>query len=582
MAQLSAGADGCPNGLVRLDRAHIALLEAGFLSSRPVRLARVGFVVVAVLSAVGCTGLIGALGEGGDGPPPDVPAAWSIPLAPATCAGTRAPGVRLLTNAEVDATLEAVFSAPSPVAAALPPEVTADGYVTNAQREVSSLYVDAVDAQSALYAAAVAASVEAGLGCGASEVEAACVERQVTALGRHLWRRPLTAEEVAGVMQLFQVGREGASRKDGLALALQGLIGAPSFLYRRELGRPDGDHLTLTPDEVAEALAYDFTGAPPDDALRALAASGALSDGAVREAEAQRLLDTPPGRAHLLAFTTQWLQLTSLPEVTRDAQRFPAFSLGLRDAMVEETRRFTEDVLSGPTPTAKTLWSAETTWANDTLAQFYGLAARPGEGFARVDVSGTARRGLLGHAGVLLSHGHADSTSPTKRGVFVLKRALCRVLPPPPPNVQFSLGSPDEPRTTRERYAQHSSDATCAGCHRVIDPPGFALEGFDAIGQARTEEHGFPLDLTGTLYAGTASGPLTGSVDLATRVAQSQEAADCLSQHLTTFTLGVVPGEAEAWLVQQVRHRSLTRGGDAREALRALAASDAYVTRRAP
>lgn len=556
---------------------------------------RFASVVVAavVVSLSSCTGLI----EGGSlpspsGPTPDnplvlppaepPPATWAIPERPESCAATRAPGVRLLTNAEVDATLETVFGAPSPLGAALPPELLVSGYTSNAGREVSALYVDTVDEQSAAYAALVAPGVRAGLACGPSEAETACVERSVAALGASLWRRALAADEVQDLMTVYAAGRAGGTQLDGLTLAVQALVGAPSFFYRRELGVPDGNHLKLAPDELAEALAYDFTGAPPDETLRAKAASGALDTREGREAEVQRLLETPKGKAHLAAFATEWMELMNLPQVTRDPARFPSFSTALRDSMVQETKAFTQSVFYGPTPTAKALWSSTTTYADDRLAQFYGLEARPGAAPAPVDVSATQRRGLLGHAGVLLVHGHVDSTSPVKRGVFVLRRALCQSLPAPPPNVMFSTGSPDEPRTTRERYAQHSSDPSCAGCHRVIDPPGFALEGFDAIGQARTEEHGFPLDLTGQLYAGTASGPMNGSVDLSTRVAESQEAAECLVQQLGTFTLGKVAGADEACVVDQMRHDALSRGGDALAALRALAGSDAYVTRRAP
>jgi hypothetical protein len=490
--------------------------------------------------------------------------------------------VRLLTNAEVDATLLAVFATPSPVGAALPPEALANGYAANALREVNALYVDALDTQSGAYAAAVTAGVASRLACGRSEAEAACVQRNLTTLGRSLWRRALDPTELQDVMAVFQAARSTGTLADGLTLALQALMGAPSFVYRRELGAPEGDHLRLTADELAEAMAYDFTGAPPDDALRTKAASGALDDPTARMVEAQRLMETPAGQAHLATFVTEWMQVKDLPQVTRDPARFPAFTSALRDSMVEETKQFARAVFFGPTPTAKSLWGAETAYVDDRLAAFYGLSARPGSTFAPVDVSATTRRGLLGQAGVLLSHGHVDSTSPVKRGVFVLKRALCQPLPSPPPNVMFSIGSPDEPRTTRERYAQHSSDPSCAGCHHIIDPPGFALEGFDAIGQARTEEHGYPLDLTGELFAGSASGPVDGGVDLAGRIADSQEAADCLVQQLTTFSLGVEAGAAEACVVQQMTHDALSRGGDGLAALRALAGSDAYVTRRAP
>lgn len=530
-----------------------------------------------LLALAGCTGeaslIAGA--EGVD------TTRWVIPALPATCAATRPPGVRLLTNAEVDATLEAAFAVPSPVGGALPGEVAADGYTTNVDREVGSFYVDTLDTQSEALSRAVAPAVGGQLGCQAGEAEEACVTRALGSLGRRLWRRPLESAELDGLVAVFRTARAAGSRDDALALAVQALAGAPSFLYRRELGAPDGAGLTLTADEIAEAMAYDFTGGPPDQALLAAAASGALADPSRREQEAQRLLETPAGRAHLARFTTQWLKTTALPSVTRDTTRFPAYSDPLRDAMVEETRRFAEDVFYGPTPTAKAFWGADYTYANGTLAAFYGLGAQPGAAFQKVDLGPTRRRGFLGQAGVLLSHSHATGTSPVKRGVLVLSRAICRPPPPPPPNVVFMTGTPDDPKTTRERYSQHSVNPACAGCHRSIDPPGFALEGFDAIGADRTEEHGFPVDTTAVLVAaGQADGPVTGSLDLAKHVAESQDAADCLVAQLGSFELGKVAGADDACVLQQMRHRSLTRGGDALEALRALAGSDAYITRK--
>jgi len=528
-----------------------------------------------LLTLAACTGeaplIFGSETDGG----------WLIPDMPSTCAATRPPSVRLLTNAEVDATLEAVFSTPSPIGGALPGEVLADGYSTNVDREVGSFYVDTIDTQSAALSRTVAPVVGAGLACQTGEAEEACVSRALGALGRQLWRRPLEAGELDELMAVFRAARPAGTRDDALAVAVQALVGAPSFLYRRELGAPDGDALTLTADEIAEAMAYDFTGGPPDQALLEVAAAGALADPARREQEAQRLLETPAGRAHLARFTTEWLKTTSLPSVSRDPTRFPAYSDPLRDAMVEETRRFAEDVFYGPAPTAKTLWGADYTYANGALAAFYGLDAQPDAGFQKVDLGPTKRRGFLGQAGVLLSHSHDTSTSPVKRGVLVLSRAICRPPPPPPPNVVFMTGTPDDPKTTRERYSQHDSNPSCAGCHRSIDPPGFALEGFDPIGADRTEEHGFPVDTTAVLIAaGQASGPVTGSVDLATHVSESQDAADCLVSQLGSYELGKVAGADEACVLQQMRHRSLTQGGDAMEALRALVGSDAYITRK--
>jgi hypothetical protein len=201
----------------------------------------------------------------------------------------------------------------------------------------------------------------------------------------------------------------------------------------------------------------------------------------------------------------------------------------------------------------------------------------------RIDVSGVHRRGVLTHAGVLLAHAHLTSTSPVKRGVLVRRRILCQTLPPPPPGVMVTVGSPDEPRTTRERYSQHSADLACAGCHARIDPPGFAFEGFDAIGEARTHENGFPVDTTGTLtLAGTATGDFKDAAEMMGRVAQTQEAADCFTRQLATFVLGREPGAQDECSLQRARHRSLSAGGDVVEALKGLVGSEAFITRAEP
>jgi hypothetical protein len=399
--------------------------------------------------------------------------------------------------------------------------------------------------------------------------------------GSALYRRPLTAVEVDDAWSLYSVGRLSDTVASGLQLALQGFIGAPSFAYRTEVGAVSSGSRRLSGWEIASQLSFNLTGGPPDEELAALAQSGALEDPELRTAQVDRLMRSEHGRAHLARFVDEWLQLEAVPHLSRDENRFPSFTPEVKERLLRETHTFAANVLTGDAPTARTLFGADFTWADDTLAAFYGLPDRPGNALGRVSLTGTPRRGILSQAAFLSARSHDLETSPILRGVAVRTQALCLEPPPPPPNIVPMIGSPSEPKTTRERYAQHTSNPSCSGCHSVIDPPGFALEGFDAVGLVRTEEHGFPIDTTGTLIeAGDANHSFLGSRDFLEHLAQSQQAADCLIEQVTTFQLGRhadAPGDA--CFVQAARHLGLRGGGNAVEAIKAYVASDAFVRR---
>jgi hypothetical protein len=531
--------------------------------------------VVLLCGLVGCQGLI----EPGGATPTPVGAdpTWTVPALPGPCAPTRAPGVRLLTNAEVDATLALAFSTPSTLGAALPAEVAVDGYASNVGREVGSLYVDTIDTEGAKFAAQVAPTVVAALGCAGGEAEEVCVGRTVGKLGKALWRRPVSADELTALTDVFKAARGGGTQTEAVAVVLQALVGASSFLYRAELGAPDGAGLTLTAEEIAQALAYDFTGAPPDAPLLAASAAGELLQPAQREAHAARLLQTPAGRAQLARFTTQLLKTGALGQLTRDATAFPLFTPAVRDAMVEQTRLFALDTFFGPAPTAKTLWGSTSSFVNADLAAFYDLpTAGRTAAFEKVDLSVTPRRGFTGNAGVLLTHSHADGTSPVKRGLLVRTRALCKPLPPPPANVVFMIGSPDEPRTTRERFSQHTGNPACAGCHKFIDPPGFAFEGFDAIGHVRTTDGGLPVDARWTLAGTDVTTTGTGVSSLMAAAAASPQAKRCYAAQWLQWALGRALTDADACTLDEALARFDASGGDVRELLVAFASSDAF------
>ncbi len=534
-----------------------------------------------LLMCAACTGTIESPGSSSVSTQTTTREGWQIPAQPGPCTAFAPSEIRLLTNLEIDRTLASVFGAGTTLGAALPAEDRVQNFTVNAAREVSQLWVDTMDQGSGALAASVAPAINAQLGCSPSETEEACVRRTLTTLSTSLYRRPVASSEVDDLFGVYSAGRAGDSITAGLTLAIQAMVGAPSFTYRTELGTVDGAGRLLAPWEVAAALSYNLTGAPPDATLQALVASGAIMDGATREAQVDRLVQSTAGRAYLGQFANECFGLEDVTVLARDPALFPQLTSAARMSIGQETATFVSAVMSGPTPTAKELVSADYTYADDALAGFYGLSDTPGATLSKVSLAQTPRRGLLTQAAFLMTYSHEDQTSPIKRGVAIRSSVLCMPPPPPPPNVIAAAGTTGMNTTTRALFEAHVSNPTCASCHNLIDPPGFALEGFDPIGQVRTQENGFPVDTTGSLVqSGDADGPLLGAADMTGLLAQSQQAADCVLRQVMTFQLGRVPDPTvDACTVDAVRYRGLTARGSTAEAMRALAGSDSFVRR---
>jgi hypothetical protein len=217
----------------------------------------------------------------------------------------------------------------------------------------------------------------------------------------------------------------------------------------------------------------------------------------------------------------------------------------VRDAITEEQRRFVEHVVFEENGTFEDLFLADYVFANDTLASFYGLTSPGGGQFSEIQVDPeTGRGGLLGLGTVLAAHAHSNESSPVKRGVFVRSRLLCQELSPPPPDVDATPPGLDPTLTTRERFARHTSDPSCSGCHQYIDGVGFAFEGFDGVGQLRTEENGQPIDLSGKLVGLEGLDKVddvktfNGTRELAELIANSESGQACLPLQYFRFARG--------------------------------------------
>lgn len=337
---------------------------------------------------------------------------------------------------------------------------------------------------------------DAFLGCAPSpECSRAVVDR----IGRRAFRRSLTEEESArwsGVAD--QIGVDLGDGYLGLEYAVAGLLQSPHFLYRVELGEPEGDLVVYTDHEMATRLAYLVWNQTPDDALLDAADRGALSRQEDIAAEVRRMLLDPRAEHGLREFLAELLDASGLEGLEKDPAVFPQFDSQMAASMREQLiLTAAASVTSGG---YGSLFTSRTTFVDDHLAPLYGLDPIYGEALTEVTVAG-ARAGILTTPGYLALHAYPGKTSPALRGLFVRKRLLCQDIPPPPAGVDTTL--PELPEgelvTTRELVALHQESETCGACHRLMDPIGLGLEEFDAIGAHRTTENMLDIDPSGEL-----------------------------------------------------------------------------------
>ena len=340
--------------------------------------------------------------------------------------------------------------------------------------------------------------------------ETSCATKILTNLARHAYRRPVTPADVEAPVSFYKRSREsGGSFDDGIRVGLARVLSSPNFLYRIEKDPPDarvGVAHPVTDVELASRLSFFLWSSIPDEKLLDLAAAGRLREPGVFAAQVGRMLGDERSDALVENFTGQWLQLRNLEaKVSPDLIMFPEFDDNTRKAFRKETELFFGYILRGDR-SALELMSADYTFVDERLARHYGIPGVYGPQFRRVKLTDPNRRGLLGQGSILSMTSVATRTSPVYRGKYVLSTFLNTPPPQPPPNVPTLEESNKEskaPKTVRAQLEQHRSNASCASCHRVIDPAGFALENFDAVGRWRNAgPDGSPLDVAGTLADG--------------------------------------------------------------------------------
>ena len=373
--------------------------------------------------------------------------------------------------------------------------------------------------------------------------ERSCATTILSKAARRAYRRPVAKTEVQGLLEFFDRGRQdGQSFDAGIQLALERLLVDPDFLLRvyRDSSGKDGIY-RLSDLEVASRLSFFLWNSIPDDRLLDLADSRQLTRPAILEREVRRMLADPRAtRALVDGFAAQWLNLRRLDEVVVDPDRYPTYDDSLLQAFERETELFIESTLREDRSVVELL-NANYTFVNERLARHYGIPRIYGSRFRRVSLTNSDQRGgLLAQGSMLATTSYPDRTSPVLRGKFLLNNILGLPSPPPPPGVDTNLAEVKPnvtPPTIRERLAQHRTNPSCASCHSVIDPLGFALEQFDAIGGWRTvDESGRPVDYTASTLSGAE---LKGLAGLRTfLLAEPEQFPRTVTEKLMAYALG--------------------------------------------
>lgn len=371
---------------------------------------------------------------------------------------------------------------------------------------------------------------------GANDEE--CAKTIIARLARRAYRRPIDGTDIEGLMTFYRKQAEGSHFDEGIEAALERILVSPQFLFRAERaprGVAAGKVYRISDLELASRLSFFLWSSVPDDELLKIANQGKLHQPEVLEAQVRRMTADARSRALVTNFAGQWLQLRDLQIVKPDPKGFAEFDDELREAFQRETELFFDNQLREDRSVVDLL-TAKYTFLNERLARHYGIPGVYGSHFRRVELSDPNRIGLLGQASVLTVTSYADRTSPTLRGKWVLQNILGSPPPAPPPNVPALEEQPGAKyRTMRERMEQHRKNPVCAACHARIDPLGFAMENYDAVGQWRDHQGETPIDASGMLD-GTS---FNGVAQLRGLLLQHQdEFVSTVTTKLLTYALG--------------------------------------------
>jgi len=476
---------------------------------------------------------------------------------------------RRLTHSQYDNTVRDLLGDYSRPALHFPPEDYVDGFKNQLRyQSMPPLLVDAysTSAEKVAMNAFRAGDINGLIPCKpASAGDVKCRDQFVRTFGMRAFRRPLRDDEFKRYAAAFTVQATSTGKfLEGARTVVEAMLQSPNFLFHVE-GGPDGRNVDY---DIASRLSYLLQDTMPNKALLEAAAKGELRTAAGRESATRRLLDDPKAHQALDEFFDQWLRFDRVLNSSKEARRFPDFSLEMAGNMVEETRRLLDHLVWDDGNFMEVL-TADYAYLSGDLATLYKLPAPAGQ-FELVHFpAGTPRAGLLGEASFLAANAGPTETSPTQRGIFIREQLLCQQVPPPPPNVDTNLpeSSADKPSTRRQRMTAHVENPLCASCHRLMDPIGFGLESFDAIGRLREHETiliesdtgnrkndkkvNLDLDTRGEI-AGIPNSNFSDSRQLGAILSKSQVCQECIVRQLFRYAYGRMETAADEDTIHQL------------------------------
>ncbi len=364
------------------------------------------------------------------------------------------------------------------------------------------------------------------------------LQKVISPLMVYFYRRPVAKNESDRIVKLALTAIEdGESFEGSIQLAIQAMLLSPHFIFKVEqpLVKKGEDFPLLTEFELASRISYFIWGTMPDRELFTLAWQKQLRRPEVLSKQIDRMLKDPRAALFIENFAGQWLTLRKLENFEPNKNLFPTWNDEVSDLARQETLLFVSDVFRGD-GNILDLLDADYTYLNDRLAKFYGVPGIKGSKFQKVSIKSQPRRGLLTQAAILAVTSSPTRTSPVKRGRFVLDNILNKPPPPPPPGVP-ELEKAQLTGSLREQIEQHRADPACAGCHKLMDPLGLAMENFDAVGLWRTSDRGQPIDASGVLPSGD-SVRHAGDLIKTLRSKHADDFARCLTEKLMTYALG--------------------------------------------
>jgi hypothetical protein len=414
--------------------------------------------------------------------------------------------------------------------------------------------------------------------------EESCAKQVLLPLMRRAYRRPVADADLDRILPLFRQARQDADFDAGIEAALSGILVSREFLFRVEhdpAGVAPHTAYRIRDIELASRLSLFLWSSIPDDELLAAAEHGELHEPSVLARQTRRMLADTRSRALVTHFAEQWLGLRTLDAITPDGRLFPDFDDNLRQAFRRETELLFDDVLRGDRSVLELIRS-DHTWLNERLAKHYGIDDVYGTRFRRVTLDPAAHRGgLLRQGSVLTLSSYATRTSPVIRGMWVLEKLLGSPPPPQPPNVPaLEDNTVSASLPIRERLKQHRANPACASCHQLMDPVGFALENFDAVGRWRTMDEGHPVDCAGGFPDGSRFDGVDGLE--AALLKRPEIFAGNLTEKLLTYALGRGVEYYDAPAVREIVRRAQAQDFRFGTLIEAVVASPPFQMRTSP